>query len=199
MNRTGQFSVEPSQYDNQQNSFYTEGNSKTISKNTQEAQILYDLNDASSKTMDRRNPPGLIPKGSHNIISASNGTNEDEQEETQDRVGSALLQQSDLKKNFGIKSNIHIHLQTKDNTMTATNSETRDNDAYKQFRDSTQKNADALYESNNEEEESKDVVVTQIPMDDQLAKLDRKRKSNEPEHLRQASSNLRSSLRPEDL
>lgn len=61
MNRTGQFSVEPSQYDNQENSFYTEGNSKTISKNTQEAQILYDLNDASSKTMDRRNPPGLIP------------------------------------------------------------------------------------------------------------------------------------------
>lgn len=83
--------------------------------------------------------------------------------------------------------------------MTATNSETRDNDAYKQFRDSTQKNADALYESNNEEEESKDVVVTQIPMDDQLANLDRKRKSNEPEHLRKASSNLRSSLRPEDL
>ena len=57
---------------------------------------------------------------------------------------------------------------TKD-TNTATNSETREHEAYKvtnKGRDSTQKNADALYESNNEEEESKDVVVISEPMTD---------------------------------
>ena len=66
MNRTGQFSVEPSQHDNA-TSFYTEGYAKTISKNNEEAKILYD---ATSKT---------VMKGSHvpSVTSRSIDINEE--------------------------------------------------------------------------------------------------------------------------
>ena len=64
---------------------------------------------------------------------------------------------------------------TKD-TNTATNSETRDQEVYRTIRDKTQKNADALYESNNEEEESKDVMDSQLPMG--LASIDKRIKTN---------------------
>lgn len=106
MNRTGQFSVEPSQLDNQQNSFYTDGgNSKTISNNNKEAKILYDLNEISAKTMIKRNPTDLTAKSSHSR------TNEDElNRENLDKVASKIQLQNELKKNYGIKSNIHIHL-----------------------------------------------------------------------------------------
>ena len=59
--------------------------------------------------MSKRNPTDLIAQSSHNVIGVGNRTNEDEQE-SKDIVATKAQVQNELKKNYGIKSNIHIHL-----------------------------------------------------------------------------------------